>query len=110
MDPKDRLLQRVLRDILVPLAVNAAQIKAMMPSRTGGYCIPVTDIMTQLGRERITFELTASALAHLKWLTGNSANSVVYDKDSQEFLVKFNDKLTLSEKFVHFGDAAAQPR
>lgn len=110
MDSKDRLLQRVLRDALVPLAVSAAQIKTNMPSRTGGYSISVKEILTELGRERITLGLIADAITHLKWLTKDSADSIVYDELNQEFVVTFNDKLTITDKFVYFDGAAAQRR
>lgn len=110
MHPRDRLLQRVLRDTIVPLAVSAAQIKANMPSRIGGYSFSLRELLPKMDRDRITLGLINDTVTHVKWLTGDSADSVVYDKGNEEIVVEFNGKLELSEKYVHFGCAAAQRR
>jgi hypothetical protein len=110
MKKKDVELYRALRDALVPLAVSAAELRQTMPSRTGGYLLPLDAIMAQIGRERMTFELQTAAHDHLRWLTGSSADSIKYVETNREFVLQFNDKLVITENYVYFGDAAAQRR
>lgn len=106
MNLNDRFLRRILTDLLIPLAVNAAVLKQKQPERVGGYILPLDDIMAQLGRDRVTITLLTSIQAHLVWMAKGALNSIEYAESARGFILHFNDKLTLSEKFVHFDTTA----
>ncbi len=113
MKANDRLLQRIVQDLVVPLAVNAAVLKQKVPERVGGYILPLDDILARLGRNqernRVTISLLASIQTHLVWMLGRAINGIEYAERARGFILHFNDKLTLSEGFVHF-DTNAYPR
>ncbi len=108
MKANDRLLQRILQDLVIPLAANAAALKQKVPKRVGGYILPLDDIMAQLGRNRETISLLASIQTHLVWMLGRAINGIEYAEHARGFILHFNDKLTLSKEFVHF-DTTAYP-